>query len=555
MKQLITILLSFIGYVSLFGQTPMVVAGEMQVSGPVYSQGAVHVFVDTINSRINIDNATATSAELRTDTIIFYSNDKRDGLLLSQKTGGVKGTITDQPAKVIVRKNVADYTWTYITLPFDVNISDISKNGVSLKAEEDYWLARFDAKARSDSSTTNVNVVWPYFDDYNGTLQKGTGYMVAGYFGGTPGVTLGDIDFVTTNSTDINNLFKVEDKSVNYRTYVSSAGAWKEPDRGDGWAFIGGLNPTTFSINKDNIGNYSDDAAAVYPVNGTSQVTAVTLIGKGINETVKIGPYTPFYIHIVTDTKIAAYPIDSTFIFKRGGLSLDNYTYRSANENIKDQLYFALSSDKDNSFDRFYLTFADHYSESFKTSEDAITMMTFSKSSPAVWCLDGANKELALNGLPMKDERKVGMGFSVPEAGDYTFRLDAKKLADVRNVILVDNVTGKKVDLLQTLSYSFNSEAVEIENNRFTLYINSSYTDIPLVDTDKPYAYAKDNILTIKNLSEGDMVSVYDLSGRTLVSGKVSGMEFSTVLSQKGVYIVNVKMKNGQTSVFKVLNK
>jgi hypothetical protein len=148
------------------------------------------------------------------------------------------------------------------------------------------------------------------------------------------------------------------------------------------------------------------------------------------------------------------------------------------------------------------------------------------------------------------------MGFSVPEAGDYTFRLDPRKLTDVRTVNLVDSVAGKRIDLLQHPNYSFTTgDSVKNNNDRFVLYINSDFTDIPLVDTDKPYAYVKDNILTVKNLLQDDMVSVYDLSGRMLVSGKASGTEFSTVLRQKGVYVVNVKMKSGQTSVHKVLNK
>jgi hypothetical protein len=561
MKHLITILLFFVGYIGLFGQIPMLVGGKMQVNGPLYSQGAVHVLASVDTGKINIGNLTSTSAGIKTDTIILYSNDVCDGLLQSQATGGVKGIVDpSQPAMVIVRKSLASQAWRYIALPFGVDIgTGVCENGTPLEAAKDqlptksYWLKKFDAEARSRLSTTDVKYVWPDFEnsEYTDSLKKGTGYLFLG------SANLANIDFVTTDATDINNLFKVDDKTVNYTTYISAAGAWDEPGYGDGWAFIGGLNTTTFKLNKTNIGNYNVIAATVYPMKTTqaSGQPGEILVGLEGHEA-NISPYTPFYIHISANTLIDAYSKDSTFIFKKEGLSLEGSTaeFRSANEDIKDQLYFALSADRDNSYDRFYLIFADHYSESFNANEDAITMMTFSETSPAIWCLDGANVELALNGLPMKDERKVRMGFAVPEAGDYTFRMDAQKLTDVRNVILVDNVTGKKVDLLQA-PYSFTSEAVKNENDRFVLYINSSYTDIPLVEAGKPYAYTKDNILTVKNLLEGDVVSVYDLSGRTLVSGTVSGTEFSTVLTQKGVYVVSVKTKNGQISVFKVLNK
>jgi hypothetical protein len=370
--------------------------------------------------------------------------------------------------------------------------------------------------------------------------------MVLGY--------TGDIDFVTTDPPAINELFRVNtdgSKSVDYTAYVSDAGAFKTPEYGDGWAFIGGLNTTNFTISKENIDDY--DGVAVYPVKSLLLGAAENVVLTE-SESVVIGPYTPFYTHITLDTKIAAYSEDCKFTFKNQGLSFTSATYRSANENVNDLLYFALSSDKDHSLGRFYLTFADHYSESFKASEDAMALTTSSETSPMVWCLDRANQELVVDGLPMKDERKVGMGFSVPEAGEYTFRLDARTLTDVRTVILVDSVTGKKVDLLQNpYSYSFTSEAINNANNRFTLYINSSPTDIPVTDAGKPYAYAKNNLLTVKNLSEGDAVSIHDLSGRTLVSNKVSGTEFSTVVDQKGVYIVTVKGE--KTNVLKVLNK
>jgi hypothetical protein len=265
-----------------------------------------------------------------------------------------------------------------------------------------------------------------------------------------------------------------------------------------------------------------------------------------------IGPFTPFYIQ---GDFTAGVEEQKTFTFNAGAtLSLESVKFRSSNDNsIKDQLYFVLSSDKNDSYDRFYLNFADNYVESFQTVEDAVKMTTAYSNRPAVYSLqDGTNRELVVNGLPMKNEREVKMGFSVPEAGDYTISLDARHQQDVRSVILLDKVTGKKTDLLQT-PYSFNSSALEGETGRFALFINSSYTDIPSIEADAPYAFAKDNLLTVRNLLEGDKVQIFDLSGRLIMSGKASGKEFSVTLSQKGVYVVNVK--GGKTSVLKVLNK
>ncbi|GHU81056.1 hypothetical protein FACS1894145_7980 [Bacteroidia bacterium] len=78
----------------------MVVAGKMHVSGPVYSQGAVHVYASVDTGKIDIDNTSG--AGLITDEIILYSNDTIDGLLRNLNATGVQGiAIPGYPAKVM----------------------------------------------------------------------------------------------------------------------------------------------------------------------------------------------------------------------------------------------------------------------------------------------------------------------------------------------------------------------------------------------------------------------------------------------------------------------
>jgi hypothetical protein len=560
MKRLITILLSFIGYVSLFGQgVPMVVAGKVHINGPVRSQGAVHVYaaktgVDT--GKIMINSTTAT-ALLATDTVILYSNDTSDGLLANLNattTAGVKGiTASDNPAKVIVRKTFAQGKYTYFSLPFDVAPADIKKGNTATalpNGGNDWGIWGFDAKKRSEHENYTNNV-WKEITYSSDNLVAAAGYQFYHVAGG-------DVDFVTTTANDIKHLFEntgaTHEKHVNFLIHMDKDGPQGSLDAG--WAFIGGRNASTFKISKDNIQNYT--GTVYFRNSNTSQATGTQQHDRygervlSANETLNLAPYTPFYIQ---NTITAVGNTSKVFTYKSGGLFLESAEFRSASEeagSIKDQLYFALSSDKDASFDRFYLNFTDGYTESYRGVEDAIKMSTSYDASPAVWSLlDGMNQELVVNGLPMKDERSVNIGFSVPESGDYTISLNPMHQTDVRNVVLVDNLTGQKVDLLQG-SYSFSTEAIKKNNNRFVVFINSSYTGTPTINGEAVYAYVKDNLLTVRNLSEGDRVQILDLAGRTIASGRASGKEFSTVLSQKGVYVVNV---SGKASVLKVLNK
>jgi hypothetical protein len=564
MERLITILMFFMGCIGLFGQNaPMVVAGKVHVSGPVYSQGAVHVYASVDTGKIDIAN-TSSNAMLKTDTIILYSNDTYDGLLKNMNLlgGGVKGiTSASYPQKVIVRKTFTADVWTYFSLPFDVVQANIKRGNTNTtytgggSTDIAYWVYEFDAEKRADSSSVAAGDTWKEINYTNG-LAKSTGYQLW-YSDGF--ATSGVLDFVTTQSTDIDTIFNTYDKPRNFGVYASD-GWWVNPEYGDGWAFIGGLNSTSYTIKRGTIGDYT--GVVYYRDSRNSQSTGtqlstgyeeVSLAGLSPDE-VTLGPYTPFYIQDVTTNNNPGTWATSTFTFKGvSGLSLESTRFRSANDenSIKDQLYFALSSNKDDSFDRLYLNFTNGYGESFRAVEDGMKMSRFD-GKPTVWSLDETNKELFVNGLPMKDDRDVKIGFSVPEAGDYTISLDALLQQDVRNAVLVDNVANKKVNLLQT-SYSFNTGVVESNNDRFVLLINSSYTDIPLVETDAPYAYVKDNLLTIKNLLEGDRIQVWDLAGRMIVSAKVSGKEFSTVLIQKGIYVVSVK--GAKTSILKVLNR
>ena len=559
MKRLITILLSLAGCISLFGQNvPMVVAGKVHISGPMRSQGSVNIYAATVDTgRVEVDNTSG--ALLAADTIVLYSNDTTDGLLRNLNTttggGGVQGiAAAANPNKVIVRKTFAAGKYTYFSLPFTAALSSIYKGNStqSLGTQDvDYQGWSFDAQQRSHFQGATA-AVWKVVTATG--FAKGMGNQF--YY--TPG---GDVDFVTTNAGEITSLFQNPAKSVTFTTYRDLTSPIIQQGLDQGWVFAGGLNSTNFTLNSANITGSSAIHGSVIYFRNTTNSQATNTQGASLAtwhnavlsaETAYLPPFSPFYLQ----SDVAAGSATGSFVlnYNPSGLVFNSITFRSANDEAgpQDQLYFALSSDKDGSYDRFYLDFADNYSDDYQV-EDAIQMSTSQEESPAVWSLlgDETSPALVVNGLPMQDERVVKMGFSVPEAGDYTISLDKLRQQDLRNVILEDKVTGTTVDLLQFPSYSFSSGTAENENGRFVLYINSSITGTPSIGSGDTYAYVKDNLLTVKNLADGDRVQVLDLTGRTIASGKAAGKEFSVALNQKGVYVVNVQ--GGKA--FKVLNK
>lgn len=557
MKRLITVLISFIGYLSLFGQSAsVVVAGKMYVGGTtVRSEGPVHVYASAADTG-KIDIAS-TNSRLQADTIIFYSNDTNDGLLLNR--GAVKATAGGaNPKAVILRKKFEPRIHTYFSLPFGVKKDNIYVAGTKVKLIDgeneidwEFVVFEFDYVKRAETGSVRADVVWteiggvPSGTIKYDTLKRGTGYQF--YYDGPAS----DVDFYAVSS-DIAKLFDTNDKHLQYPVYKGTRG-WANGDKLNGWTFVGGLNSSTFEISKDNL---IYPGTVVYYQNQTNSQANEKGTWEDVilsnNERHKIGPYTPFFIHSPVDGLSDGETRYDILTFKKEGLSLISAEFRSAGDEsdpVKDRLYFVLASNKDNTFDRFYLDFAEGYEESFHAVKDAIKMVNEYPTKPVVWSLrDG--ESLVVNGLPTADEQVVPVGFSVPEAGDYTISLDPLRLADVRNVVLVDNQANQKVDLLQ-YPYSFRSEKVIGDDKRFVLYINSSYTETP-TKADDLFAYVKDNILTVKNLGEGNKVRVLDLTGRTVASGKASSREFSFPLSRKGVYVVNIGEK---ASILKVLNK
>jgi hypothetical protein len=183
-------------------------------------------------------------------------------------------------------------------------------------------------------------------------------------------------------------------------------------------------------------------------------------------------------------------------------------------------------------------------------------MTTSSTSLPRLWSIlsdkSGAENALFMNRLPYLD-REVKLGISLPVEGDYTFDLiDLTKMNGIESVVLLDKKTNIKTELLDE-PYSFQTSGALQTNDRFSLFIKKSITSIDTPKTGEIYAYTGNNVLTVKNVLPGSKIQVLDLAGRSIAIGLASGDEFSTLLNQKGVYIVNVTGE--KTAVLKVLNK
>ncbi|MDR3339742.1 MAG: T9SS type A sorting domain-containing protein [Candidatus Symbiothrix sp.] len=554
MKKLFTILLSSLFITNLLGQVPVAVLGDVYVAGggKMLSEGPVHVRATaTANGRINNEASATLSFK---DSLILYSNNDRDGLLLNK---GAKTAITIG-GPVLVRKLFTGYDdggWHPVSFPFDVEFNNVYQpNGDPAYLGRDYpttahyWVSEFDTVNRANEGLTTENWIW--LPNTTAKLNKGIGYRITRdvLYGGAVDQ---ELDFVI-KTADVDTLFNntVAFKSKKL-SYADGKGGLDEWIGNRGWNIIGGLNASSFLLDKDNVGAYT---GIIYYWNTVANHYEDILINPISTEFAILSPYVPFYVQ--TDG------LGKFFEFKTTGLTLDNGTtgFRSieqVEDATSDVLYLAVSDNKNN-FGRIYLMLSDTYDENFKPGEDALKLATTHPLSPVLWSLHTENGKitpLVLNSLPrVNGTRELKLGLSVPAAGEYTFDLRDLVNNKVRSALLLDKETNKQTELLAS-PYSFRTSGSALLENRFVLYINkvSTAIDQPGIPETAVYAYTNNNVLTVKNLLVGNKVQVSDLTGRSIATGVTTGSEFSVLLVQKGVYIVNVIGE--KATVLKVLNK
>jgi hypothetical protein len=517
----------------------MVVAGNMKIAtgGVMKSTGAVNVKATTQGIIVN-------EGTLTMDSIVFYSDNANDGLLLN------KGTVNapTDPNKVLLRKKFENGKWYAISFPFEVEISKIKdvkgtttvSYGINISIEE------YDSQRRANEGMVGGTGGYWTTVSSSATLSKGKGYLIAS-----------DIEELEFPATNIDKLFAYEAKSVTVKDYVH-----EDPNKiihytnGRGWNYIGGLTPCYFDVylgGNDKYLTYKDDAGsstitwneAVYYYNGTTYSQTFLSGSNNIN----VSPFTPFFIQAGDNTAIQR--ADGKFIFGEGGLNVGITSatlLRSSKMSEKD--VFSLKLTGSDISDETYIVLGDNYKDDYLISEDAVKL---SSSKLGVWSVTDNSTSLFVNALARAGEKEIPLGVSVPERGAYSFDFSAiDRNNSIESAVLLDKENGTKTDLL-TQSYSFETDETVKASDRFVLYINQTLTSIDQLNTNRVYAYANNGVLTVKNLKDKDNVQVLDISGRVIASGLAQSNEYSTLVANKGVYIVNVRGE--KNTVIKVLNK
>ena len=370
--------------------------------------------------------------------------------------------------------------WNFISLPFDVNVSDITY------PEGTLWVVR---KYSGEDRANMTGNTWHNMTD-GMTLNAGEGYILHCDHGNTSYVTF---TFPAVNNESMNNMFTYQDFEQHLEIYPS------EFAHNRSWNLVGNPYPSYFNTNgnieHNGIITVWDNAYVAYSL---------------LDDYFTLKPYESFFVQCPDDA--------TSMLFKTEGRShtndYDDYSKRDEafrQRNSGDRKIYNFTLNNEEYSDRTRLVLNEAASVDYELSCDASKFMNEDENVPQIYVYD--NEVIyAINERPL-GLGVMSLGIRIGQAGEYTLTLDPKEEYGLK-VVLYDNETREEIDILNG-SYTFFAEE-GYDNNRFVLTITEN-----TIGVDENY---------VLDINDPD-VEVYDIYGRRV---RVSDVKNGLYILRKG---------------------
>lgn len=379
--------------------------------------------------------------------------------------------------------------WNFISLPYDVKVSEITyPEGCQFAIRKYSGLNR----ARQDGSTWLNLTADSVMHAYEGYILKCN-------------IANAEFTFPAINNGNKNKVFEAGNVVMPLGEYIG------EFEHNRSWNLVGNPYPCYYDTRK-------------------MDFTAPITVWNGRNYDA-YSPVDDEYILRPTEAFFVQCPVGSTSItFNNAGRQKDNKVQplqarmRADGEfgNSVRRVYNITMSDGTME-DRTRFVINEKASRSYELDKDASKFVDCDKTQMLVYTIENGVK-YAINERPLANGI-VGLGFFAPTDGEYTLMLD---MQHDENIILVDNETETQTELSE--GYRFSASAGYCDT-RFTIMIGgaTSISDVSHEDVR----------INIENgLVSADVpYSVYTIDGR-LVGDFAAG---ATAVLVKGMYVVNSK--------------
>lgn len=392
--------------------------------------------------------------------------------------------------------------WHFISLPYDVKVSDI------IPSDNTYWvIRRYDSSARAagETSETWVNLTE---DD---TLEAGKGYIVSacsddsdnnGYSINNGYSNNPTLSFTSGNSLTKNNLFRSTDIIVPLTEYTA------EFAHNRSWNLIGNPYPCYFDMHYLN----EEFTAPITVWDGRTYVAY-----SPVDDDLVLSPYEAFFVQC---------PLDATeMTFKEAGRMHSNEgktLYKAASRSreaisAEDRNVFNFVLSAENYEDRTRIVLNADAKSEYEIGRDASKFFADSDENAQIYV--NADVKYSINERPVNDGIAT-LGIRSAKENVYTLALNGR-FSDEWSVMLTDNETGITIDLTKE-SYQFTSAATE----------NSSRFSVKFMLTDNERS-GLDSI--VADFGEDRNVTVTAADGVVVYNGRLSDMNVPVA----GLYVIS----------------
>lgn len=455
----------------------------------------------------------SANSSLSLDIFLQYQNFKYNGESYYDEEGNYKYRYTYPYCTTLITNNevrannvttkiqLPTNRWSFISLPYDVNVSSI------VVPEGTMWVVRKynGANRAAMSGDTWENVTSGQM------LNAGEGYI---YHCVNEDSDYVEFEFPAVNNSNKNNIFSHKDVVNTLMDYPA------EFSHNRGWNLIG--NPYPAYMNSQ----YIDFPAPITVWNGDGY-TAYSLA----DDEYILRPNEAFFVQCPVNTNQIKFFKDGrthNFVSSSEPSRARAKMPQSANRSI---LNFILSDGIYS--DRTRLVLNETASCDYEIERDASKFMSSNETVPQIYIVDNGVK-YAINERPL-GAGEYTLGIHIGKDGHYNIALNSKD--SEYEVLLIDNKTNK-ITNLNSESYSFESES-QTSNNRFTVKIRAkgNQSSIEDIETGAAGFHVNGNRLYI---DQDANINLYSVDGRLVYSGIVDG----SVELSSGIYILSI---NGTT--------
>ena len=325
--------------------------------------------------------------------------------------------------------------WNFFSLPFDVNMSDITVVAEgSGEAGTSQWVIReYSGANRASGNGATWNNV-----PANGQLKANTGYIL--YWTVENGYNMTYyFNMPAVKNSKMQNIFATGDVDVALTEYSA------EFPQNRSWNLVGNPYPCAFAINQ------MDCEAPITAWNGYNYVAYTAA-----DDDYLLRPAEGFFVQAPQGVSKITFHKEGRAAAARFEMQSNNSNYyapaRNAQTAERKVFNFTLAN-KDYS-DRARLVLNEKASKEYELTRDASKMMSSDKSVPQLYVNDNGIR-YAIDERP--EQSAYTLGAYIGKAGEYTIHVNVPQNED-RQIILTDTQTGVATDLTVS-DYTFTTEA------------------------------------------------------------------------------------------------